>query len=53
MSTLQQLFQHTLFIPIISLIAGVIILIFPRVLNFIVGLYLLVVGIFGFISYFK
>ncbi len=35
--------------PILSLIAGILILIFPRLLNFIVAVYLIVVGIVGLI----
>jgi hypothetical protein len=35
--------------PILSLIAGILILIFPRLLNFIVAIYLIVVGIVGLI----
>lgn len=34
--------------PLISLIAGVLILIMPRLLNYIVALYLIVVGCSGF-----
>lgn len=33
--------------PILSLIAGIFILIFPRLLNFIVAIYLIVAGIVG------
>jgi hypothetical protein len=33
--------------PIISLIAGVLILIMPRLLNFIVAIYLIIIGIIG------
>jgi hypothetical protein len=33
--------------PLISLIAGILILVFPRLLNFIVGLYLIIVGLIG------
>ena len=35
------------FSPIIALIAGVLILIMPRFLNFIVAIYLIVVGLAG------
>jgi len=35
--------------PILSLIAGILILIFPRLLNFIVAIYLIVAGIVGLI----
>lgn len=33
--------------PIIALIAGVLILIFPRILNYVVALYLILFGILG------
>ena len=33
--------------PLISLIAGVVILIMPRLLNYIVALYLIVIGLLG------
>ena len=33
--------------PIISVIAGLLILIMPRLLNFIVALYLIVIGLIG------
>lgn len=33
--------------PIISLIAGILILIVPRLLNYIVALYLIIVGLLG------
>jgi hypothetical protein len=33
--------------PLVSLIAGVLILIVPRLLNLIVGVYLIVIGILG------
>lgn len=33
--------------PLISLIAGVLILIMPRLLNYIVAIYLIVVGLIG------
>ena len=33
--------------PLISLIAGVIILIMPRLLNYIVAIYLIIVGLIG------
>jgi uncharacterized membrane protein HdeD (DUF308 family) len=38
---------------IITLIVGVLIIIFPRILNYIVGIYLIIVGILGLISYFS
>ena len=33
--------------PIVALIAGVLILIMPRLLNFIVAIYLIIVGLIG------
>ena len=33
--------------PIIALIAGILILIMPRLLNFIVAIYLIVIGLLG------
>ena len=33
--------------PIVALIAGVLILIMPRLLNFIVAIYLIIIGILG------
>ena len=33
--------------PLVSLIAGILILIMPRLLNFIVALYLIVIGLIG------
>ncbi len=33
--------------PLISLIAGILILIIPRLLNFIVAIYLIVIGLIG------
>ncbi|MBV9391399.1 MAG: DUF3096 domain-containing protein [Verrucomicrobia bacterium] len=33
--------------PFISLIAGILILVFPRLLNYIVAIYLIIFGLFG------
>ncbi|ADG14965.1 DUF3096 domain-containing protein [Paraburkholderia sp. MMS20-SJTN17] len=33
--------------PLVSLIAGILILIMPRLLNYIVALYLIIIGIIG------
>jgi hypothetical protein len=38
---------HLSLTPLISLIAGILILIMPRLLNFIVALYLIVIGLIG------
>ena len=36
--------------PLVSLIAGILILIKPRLLNYIVALYLIIIGIIGIIG---
>lgn len=38
---------HLALTPLISLIAGILILIMPRLLNFIVAIYLIVIGLIG------
>jgi hypothetical protein len=38
---------HPMFYPIISIVAGILILIFPTILNYIVAIYLIIVGILG------
>lgn len=40
---------HIEIIPVISLVAGVAILLFPRLLNYIVAAYLIASGVLGFI----
>ena len=41
---------HVTLQPIVALIAGILILIFPRVLNFVVAVYLIIIGILGLIK---
>jgi hypothetical protein len=38
---------HLALAPLVSLIAGILILIMPRLLNFIVALYLIIIGLIG------
>jgi hypothetical protein len=38
---------HVSLTPIVSLIAGILILVAPRMLNFIVAIYLIVIGLIG------
>ena len=38
---------HLTLAPLISLIAGILILVMPRLLNFIVAVYLIVIGLVG------
>jgi hypothetical protein len=40
---------HLMLGPLVSLIAGILILIMPRLLNYIVAFYLIVVGILGLV----
>jgi hypothetical protein len=39
--------HYTIVSPVIALIAGILILIFPRLLNYIVAIYLIIVGLIG------
>jgi hypothetical protein len=41
---------HLITTPIVSLIAGILILIMPRLLNFIVAAYLIIIGIVGLLG---
>lgn len=36
--------------PIVSLIAGVLILIFPKILNYVIAIYLIIIGILGLVG---
>lgn len=38
---------HLSLTPLISLLAGILILVMPRLLNFIVAIYLIVIGLLG------
>jgi hypothetical protein len=37
--------------PLLALVAGIIILVVPRMLNYIVAIYLIVIGILGILGY--
>jgi Protein of unknown function (DUF3096) len=39
--------------PVIALIAGILILVMPRLLNFIVAIYLIAVGVIGLLGHVK
>lgn len=39
--------------PLIALIAGILILIMPRLLNFIVAIYLIAIGVIGLLGHVK
>ncbi len=38
---------HIHMVPVVSIIAGVLILVMPRLLNYIVAIYLILVGVLG------
>ena len=38
---------HLAFGPIVSLVAGILILVMPRLLNYIVAIYLIIIGLLG------
>jgi hypothetical protein len=38
---------HVAMAPIVSLIAGILILVMPRLLNYIVAVYLIIIGLLG------
>ena len=41
---------HPLLSPIISLIAGILIFVFPQLLNYIVAIYLILLGVLGLVA---
>ena len=42
-----------LWMGIASLIFGVIVMIFPKILNYLVGIYLIIIGIMALVAYFR
>ncbi len=44
------MYIHFAFQPVVSLVAGILILIMPRLLNNIVAVYLIVIGILGLLA---
>lgn len=41
---------HVTLLPVIALIAGILILVMPRLLNFIVAIYLIAIGVLGLLG---
>jgi hypothetical protein len=41
---------HPAVAPLISLIAGIVILLVPRVLNYVIAIYLIVIGLLGLLG---
>ncbi|MDZ7750362.1 MAG: DUF3096 domain-containing protein [Gammaproteobacteria bacterium] len=46
-------FGHPLVVPLVSLLAGIAILMVPRLLNYIVAGYLIVLGLVGLLDYLR
>jgi Protein of unknown function (DUF3096) len=46
----MNLHLHLLFGPIVALIAGILILVIPRLLNYIVAIYLILIGLIGLLG---
>lgn len=42
-----------LWMGIASLIFGIIVMIFPKILNYLIGIYLIIIGIMALIAYFS
>lgn len=36
--------------PVVSLVFGILVLIFPKILNYLVGLYLVIIGLIGILG---
>jgi hypothetical protein len=45
----SSLFMFIALSPLVSLVAGILILVFPRLLNFIVAIHLIIVGLLGLV----
>jgi len=43
---------YGLFISVLTLVFGLLILIYPKILNYVIGIYLCVIGIWGILGYF-
>jgi hypothetical protein len=41
---------HPIIYPVFSLVAGILILIFPTILNYVVAIYLIIIGILGIVG---
>ena len=42
--------MHLSLTPLVSLVAGILILVMPRLLNYIVAVYLIVIGVLGLVG---
>ena len=46
----EKMMMHPLTHPVLALVAGILILIFPAILNYIVAIYLIVIGVMGIVG---
>ncbi|MDQ3688919.1 MAG: DUF3096 domain-containing protein [Chloroflexota bacterium] len=44
--------DNDLLFPLLALVAGILILVVPRLLNYIVAIYLIIIGLLGLLPYF-
>ncbi len=44
--------QYILIQPLVALLAGILILLVPRLLNFVVAIYLIIIGVIGLLPHF-
>jgi hypothetical protein len=51
--SVKEVFMHPMLAPIVSIIAGVVVLIYPKVLNIVVAIYLILVGVMGLMATMK
>lgn len=42
--------MHPFITPVVTLLAGILVLIFPTILNYIVAIYLIIIGILGIMA---
>jgi hypothetical protein len=42
--------MHLELVPILSIVAGIVILIMPKILNYVIAVYLIAVGVLGLLS---
>ncbi len=42
--------MHPMLSPVISIIAGILVLIYPRILNYVVAIYLILIGVLELIA---
>jgi len=49
-SNMEVIMLGPLLTPVISLVAGILVLIFPTILNYIVAIYLIIIGLVGILG---